>query len=146
MPTVVDDFTLLAVLIGDASAPLEEAAAAGELLTTGSWYYRLYRAVHDPTSRGVFWRRVGALPHPARQALFEDLDDLPAEIVVPGPRVVVPVMGALRLARRVNHLTAEALAVALVSGGGVRVTSESPPLQAACAELGIPLELLSPHT
>jgi hypothetical protein len=57
---------------------------------------------------------------------------------------MVPIMGALRLRRRVNHLTAEALAVAKLSDGGIRVTAEAPLLRERCAELGIRLEVLSP--
>jgi hypothetical protein len=84
------------------------------------------------------------LPPAARDALLTTLDDLPPEIIVPGPRLVVPVMGALRLRRRVNHLTAEALAVAMISGAGIRVSVEAPLLREACTELDILLELLPP--
>ena len=116
MPSVVvDDTTLLAVLTGRASAGLTETARAGEVSTTGT-----------------------------HAVLFLRLDDLPPEIVVPGPRLTVPVMGALRLTRRVNHLTAEALAVALVSNARIRVSTDAPLLRDACHELGIPLEVLSP--
>jgi hypothetical protein len=41
MLTVVDDATLLAILTRRASAALSAAASAGDVLTTGSWYYRL---------------------------------------------------------------------------------------------------------
>jgi hypothetical protein len=53
-------------------------------------------------------------------------------------------MGALRLRRRVNHLTAEALAAAPVSEAGIRVTTESPLLRDACYELGVTLDLRTP--
>ena len=144
MPTVVDDKTLLAILSRRAGATLIAAAEAGEVLTTGSWYYRLHRALHDSASAGSLSTMAAELPPGAGKALFTALDDLPPEIIVPGPRLTVPVMGALHLRRRVNHLTAEALAVAMISGAAIRVTVDAPLLRAACGELGIRLELLSP--
>ena len=144
MPTVVDDATLLAILTRRASEILVRAAEAGEVLTTGSWYYRLHRALHDPMAAGSLSTMVANLPAAAKDSLLASLDDLPPEIVVPGPRLLVPVMGALRLRRRVNHLTAEALAAAMVSGAGVRVTTEAPLLRGACDELGIHLDVVTP--
>lgn len=144
MPTVVDDATLLAVLTKRASGALAKAAHAGELITTGSWYYRLHRALHDPLSAGSLSTMAADLPPPAKNALLLTLDDLPPEIVVPGPRLLVPVMGALRLRRRVNHLTAEALAAAMIAGANIRVTTDAPLLREACNELGVRLDVLSP--
>src|SRR5438552_962435 len=98
MPSVVvDDATLLSILTGRSSAVLAETVRAGEVSTTASWYYRLHRALHDPASAGPLSAIVANLSVEARAVLFRLLDDLPAEIVVPGPRLVVPVMGALRL-------------------------------------------------
>lgn len=87
---------------------------------------------------------VAALSSPAKDELLALLDDLPPEIVVPGPRLLVPVMGALRLRRRVNHLAAEALATALISGATIRVAVDAPLLRGACAEFGIDLQVLNP--
>jgi hypothetical protein len=145
MPSVVvDDATLLSILTGRASAVLAETVRAGEVSTTGSWYYRLHRAIHDPASSGSLSAIVANLSPETRAVLFPRLDDLPPEIVVPGPRLVVPVMGALRLTKRVNHLTAEALAVALISNARIRVSIEARLLRDACQELAIPLEVVSP--
>jgi len=144
VPIVVDDATLLAILTRRAAADLAAATQAGDVLTTGSWYYRLHRALHDPTLAGSLTTMVAKLPPAAKDALLVTLDDLPGEIVVPGPRVLVPLMGALRLRRRVNHLTAEALAAAMVSRASIRVTAEAPLLREACDELGIRLDLLAP--
>lgn len=41
LPTVVDDAILLAVLARQAEPVVQEAAEAGQILTTASWYYRL---------------------------------------------------------------------------------------------------------
>jgi hypothetical protein len=53
-------------------------------------------------------------------------------------------MGSLRLQRRVNHLTAEALAAAMITRANIRVSVEAVLLSGVCTELGIPLELRSP--
>lgn len=53
-------------------------------------------------------------------------------------------MGALRLRKRVNHLTAEALAAAMIAGANIRVTTDAPLIREACNELGVRLDVLSP--
>jgi len=144
MPTVIDDATLFAVLTYQAGEALLAAASEGNVVTTSHWYYRLHRALHDPSSAGSLSAMAARLPSDARDALGVRLNDLPPEIVVPGPRLLVPVMGALRLRRRVNFLTAEALAAALVTDGTVRVSVDAPLLRDSCAQLGIGLEVRSP--
>ena len=144
MRTVVDDATLLAILTRRAAVTLVALAEAGEVLTTGSWYYRLHRALHDPASAGSLSAMAANLSAPATTELLATLDDLPPEIIVPGPRLLVPVMGALQLRRRVNHLTAEALAAAMISDAAIRVTTEAPLLRDACDQLGITLDVRPP--
>jgi len=83
---------------------------------------------------------VAELSSERRSELLHALNDPPAQITIPVPRSVVPVMGALRLDPRPNLLTAEAAAVALVQRqhwAGHRVT----PLAQACETYGIPLAL-----
>jgi hypothetical protein len=143
---VVDDLTFLAVLSGQASRTLLTAAESGDLLTTGSWYYRLHRAVNDPRSSGIFTRIVAALSPERRAELLDLLDDPPPQITIPGPRLVVPIMGALRLDPRPNLLTAEAVAVALISGSSIRVATQSPLLARASATYGIAYTVESPVT
>jgi hypothetical protein len=141
---VVDDATLLAVLTKRADPDLVSLAASGGVLTTISWYYRVHRALHDPASSGALSAMVAGLGPVARNTLFNLLDDLPTEIVIPGPRILVPVMGALRLRRRPNFLTAEALAAALVSDSRLRVTTESALLRDGCEDVGVDLQVLTP--
>lgn len=66
---------------------------AAEIVTTGSWYYRLHRAVHDDRSTGALSAAAQQLSVATRSELLVLLDDLPAEILVPGPRILVPIMG-----------------------------------------------------
>jgi hypothetical protein len=51
-------------------------------------------------------------------------------------------MDTLRLRRRVNRLTAESLAAALITGAAIRVTFDTPLLRDACDELGIDLQVV----
>jgi hypothetical protein len=71
------------------------------------------------------------------------LQDLPDDVGLLHPRVVVPVMFALRVRRQLNVLSADALAVALLVGGGVVVTTDAPMLAAGASELGVAYEVVA---
>lgn len=144
MPQVVDDLALLAILSNDADPPLLSAVESGEVWTTGIWYYRLHRAINDPKSTGIFSRMAAELSSERRSELLHALNDPPARITIPGPRLVVPVIGALRLDPRPNLLTAESVAVALLCGGSIRLATASPLLAQACETYGIPLAVQAP--
>ncbi len=144
MPQVVDDLTLLAILSSDAGPSLLSAAESGDVWTTGTWCYRLHRAINDPRSTGIFSRIAAELSPERKSELIDRLNNLPAEITIPGPRLIVPIMGALRLDPRPNLLTAEAVAVALLCGGSIRLATAAPPLAQACETYGIPLAVEAP--
>jgi hypothetical protein len=105
---------------------------------------RPHRALHDPASTGSLSAMAASLSPAVRADLYDLLNALPSEVVVPGPRRLVPMMGSLRLQWRVNHLTAEALAAAMITRANIRVSVEAVLLSGVCTELGIPLELRSP--
>jgi len=134
---VIDDALLLMVLAGSPTFELAEAMRAGELFTTSSWYYRLGRAAHDRSFLGALSRATEALPAERQAGVATALDALPDEIGLPDMRELVPVMRRLEAGRLVNFLTAEAVALGLVLGGGLRVTTRSPLLEGACRALGI---------
>jgi hypothetical protein len=70
------------------------------------------------------------------------LEDLPPQIGLLSPRILVPVMAKLSAdITRHNHLNAEALAAAVVLGAGIRVVVASEVLQSACSLLGVPLQV-----
>jgi hypothetical protein len=144
MSQVVGDLTLLAIQSNNAGPPLLSAVESGDVWTTGSWYYRLHGAINDPKSTGIFSRMAAELSSERRSELMHALNDPPAQITIPGPRLVVPVMGALRLDPRPNLLTAEAVAVALLCGGSVRLATASPPLAHVCESYGITLAVEAP--
>jgi hypothetical protein len=71
------------------------------------------------------------------------LQDLPDDIGLLNPRVVVPVMLAIRVPRRLNVLSAEALAVALLVDGDLRVTTDAPILRVGTAKLGVHYDVVA---
>jgi hypothetical protein len=58
-------------------------------------------------------------------------------------RRLVPIMRRLDAGRRLNFLTAEAVAAALALGAGIRVTTESRLLADACQTLSIGLGVVA---
>jgi hypothetical protein len=138
---VIDDHTLVAVLAHQADPDLQRRLDRNEVFTTGSWYYRLARAVRDRHSAGSLSRRVEALAPEVRREVLASLDSLPPFVGIQSPRVLVPIMAKLSAdIRRLNHLNAEALASALVLGADIRVVVAPQLLSSACATLGIALE------
>lgn len=141
MPVVVDDHLLLELLAGDESLGL--GPAASEIYTIGSWYYRLARAVLSGTGRGSLSGRLAAMDEPTQQRVVESLLRLPDRVGLLSHRTVVPVMATLRAARPANLLTAEALAVALVVGGDLRVAVDADLLRENAVALRLGYEVVA---
>lgn len=134
---MVDDDNLLLILAERAGAEVAEALGVGEVFTTGSWYWRLARAIRDPHSAGVLTRAFSALTTEKQESVRQSLADLPDHIGLYGARELVPVMTSLRTPRRLNLLTAEALATALLLDATITVTTEAELLTESCSALGI---------
>jgi hypothetical protein len=139
---VIDDRLLLDLLAGHPPTVVASELSSGGVLTTSSWYYRLGRAVFGGPGSGSLSGRLGSLDTATAGRVRSALTDLPASIGLLHPRVVVPVMFALRVRRQLNWLGAEALAVALVIPARLLVTTEAPVLRAAAEDTGIEYELL----
>ena len=144
MVLVIDDALLLTVLAGSAASELGDATRRGELFTTGSWYYRLARAAHDRGFTGALSSALNALPPNRQERALASLDALPPEVGLLGMRRLVPVMRRLDTGRRLNFLTAEAVATAAILAGSLRTTTESRLLSHACRVLGIDHRVISP--
>lgn len=138
---LIDDALLLSVLGGGAVDEVAEAARRGRLFTTGSWYYRLARAAHDWTFAGALSSALDTLPAERRERAALALDALPGEIGLLDMRRLVPIMRRLP-GRRLNFLTAEAVAAALALDATVCVTTESPLLHDACRAVGVEVRTL----
>jgi hypothetical protein len=140
--TVIDDRLLLDVIAGTVD-PATAAVVGEDVLTTGSWYYRLGRALSAGSGTGTLSGRLQSLDPSHRDRATAALRDLPAEIGLLHPRVVVPVMFSLRVRRPLNVLNADALATALLADATIAVSTDAPLLREAAADLGIGYSLLT---
>lgn len=110
---VIDDSLLFAVLAGTAAEDLQAAGDQGAIFTTGSWYWRLSRALHGRTSTGSLSRAMADLTAAQRARVIVSVERLPDNVGLLSLRELVPVMTALDTGRPLNLLTAEAIAVAV---------------------------------
>lgn len=139
---VIDDALLLDVLAGVPSGRLEQAFEAGELFTTGSWYYRLSSALRNRRVQGALSTAFDALDSPAQRLVRANLTSLPASIGLLDYRTLVPIMTALEVDRPLNMLAADAVATAIVVEGEIVVSTEAPLVHAAATRLGIDYSVL----
>jgi len=143
LPVVLVDDALLLALIAERNepsiAPYLAQVTAGEVFTTGSWFWRLSRALSGP-ARGVLSRQLGSLGEDERQRVRLALADLPPEIGLLSLRRLVPVMSAL--GGQLNLLTAEAIAAAVVLESEIAVTTESPLLARAASAAGVTVRVV----
>lgn len=137
MPVVVDDRLLFDVLAGATTLPLTRELEAGGLYTTGCAYYRLGRALTAGSGTGSLSGLLASLDPEIRGQVLLALRDLPPNIGLIHHRVTVPVMLELRVRRRLNMFNAEILAVAVLIGGSVAVTTDTPLLRAGASDLGL---------
>ncbi len=136
---MVDDSLLLLLLAGVAGPEPTNALRQSQVFTTGSWYWRLARAIRDPRSVGTLTRAFSALTVSEQDAVHSALAELPGQVGLIGPRDLVPVMTSLPTPRRLNLLTAEAIATAILLDATIAVTTESDLLHEACSTLGVPV-------
>lgn len=137
MALVIDDHLLLDLLSEGLSGWLAAAVSESAVYTTASWYYRVASAAEHGSGRGSLSGRIAALADPVRAAVRGRIANLPDEVGLFGPRSLVPVMAELRTPRRLNYLSAEALAIAVLADATVAVRVDSPPLREACEALRV---------
>lgn len=140
---VIDDRLLLAALSDTAPADVADAIACGEVFTTGSWYYRLGRAVTAGSGSGSLSGRFQSLEAATRQRVVGALEELPEQIGLLSLRTLVPVMQALAVTRSLNFLNAEALGAALLLGATIAVSVDAPLLRAGATDLAVDYRLLA---
>ncbi len=143
MAVVLDDRLLLDLLAGTASAAVEAATAHETVYTTGCWYFRLARAVLAGSGTGALSSRLESVGPATSRAVLESIRRLPEGVGLLSFRTVVPVMATLRVSRSLNMLNAEALAVALIVGGGLVVAVGSDLLRDGAADLGVGYQVLA---
>ena len=143
MAVVIDDRLLLDVLAGQAPREVTTQLGGGGVFTTGAWYYRLGRAVFGGSGSGALSGRFASLDRDVARRVRAQLEDLPANVGLLHPRVVVPVMFTLQVRRQLNVLAAEALVVALLLPARLLVTTDSPLLRSAADDTGIDYQVLA---
>ncbi len=143
MAIVIDDRLLLDVLAGQCPALVAEELASGGVFTTGSWYYRLGRAAFGGSGSGALSGRLASFDVSIVDRVRAALVDLPPQVGLLHPRVVVPVMFTLRVRRQLNLLGTEALAVALLLPARLIVTTEAPLLHSAAKDTGVDYQVLA---
>lgn len=104
-----------------------------------SWYWRLSRALAPP-GLGVLSRQFASLTEEGQRSVRSSLNDLPSEIALLPIRRVVPTMAALP--GKLNTLTAEALATALLLNAAISVSTHSDLLERSARQLGIHIEIV----
>jgi hypothetical protein len=139
---VIDDALLLAAMAGTIPTELVSVHQAGDLFSTVSWYYRLSRAVHDRSFAGALSSSLTSLAPSRRSLVLAGIEALPDEIGMADLRVLVPVMTRLDVGRRLNFLTAEAVATAVTLDGAIWVTTSSVLMTDACRALAIDLHVV----
>ena len=140
---IVDDALLLAVLAGVAADDVHAAVDRNEVFTTGCWYWRLSRALHDGTLTGALSRALQDLSAEQQARVVGAVPHLPRQIGLLSLRQLIPVMTALEAGRRLNLLTAEAIAAAVVLDATIMVTTQSPILTESCSHLRVDLRVVA---
>lgn len=123
---IVDDALLLRVLALTAPDDILDEARTGQVFTTGSWYYRLAKAVAQPRVAGALSSAMTALPSDAEERARNGLRSLPPIIGMLDLRGLVPTMVALDVGRPLNFLAVEAIAAAVLLDGGLVVSTKPP--------------------
>lgn len=160
---LLDDQRLLQVLADIAPAEIRNAVGRGEVFTTGSWYFRLGRAVTVGSGTGALSGRFSSLDLRTRERVLRSLHELPEQIGLLSLRLVVPVMQAFAVsrfrpvrtahparqtvagsvARPLNFLNAEALGAALLLDATIAVSVDAPLLRAGATDLAVEYRVVS---
>jgi hypothetical protein len=134
---VIDDHLLIDHLAGRVSGWIAEEAAISAVYTTSSWYYRVAAAAERGSGAGALSGRITVLPDDEQRRVRARIASLPDAIGLVGARTLVPVMAALRSPRRLNFLSAEAVALALTAEATIAVRTDGPLLRLACEALHV---------
>lgn len=141
---ILDDALLVATLAGVAPSELLDAHRGGSIATTSSWLYRLSRAIEDRSREGSLGRSFSRLPAEARQRVRSDLADLPASVGLLPTRALVPAMALISVEHKLNFLTSEALAAAVLLDAAICASTQSPLLDRAAAALHVRVRTMDP--
>lgn len=135
MNVVIDDHLLREVLLEGEPPWLRRIRRRGRLITTGSWYYRLCSAVHEPVLQGSLSGPIAELPPDLRAGVLEKVMTLPTSIQQTSMRDLAWSASGLGLRHGLNLLAAEALAAAVEARAVIATAMTNlPPRLAAAAD------------
>ncbi len=127
MNILLDDHLLREVLLEREPSWLRRHRRRGRLATTGSWYYRLCSALHDPEVVGSLSGPVAALPHDLRAGVIERVITLPPSIGLVSMRGLAWPAAGLGRRHGLNLLAAEALGAAVEAGAAIATAAPNLP-------------------
>lgn len=144
MNVVLDDHLLREVLMEREPSWIRRLRRGGQLSTTGSWYYRLCSALHDPDLAGSLSGPIASLPSELRAGVIRRVVALPATIRLISMRDLA--WSASGLGRRygLNLLAAEALGAAVETGGAIATAAPNLPPRLLDAARRENVRVLSP--
>ncbi len=142
MAVVVDDHLLIDLLADQARGWLAEAVGESIVYTTSSWYFRVANAAGRGSGSGSLSGRIATMPASMQLVVRDRIARLPESIGLIGPRRLVPLMAGLRTPRRLNYLSSEAVALAVLTEATVAVRTDSPLLREACGALSVDYHLV----
>lgn len=127
MNVVLDDHLLREVLLEREPSWIRRLRRGGQLSTTGSWYYRLCSALHDPDLAGSLSGPIASLPSELRAGIIERVVTLPPSIQMISMRDLAWSASGLGRLYGLNLLAAEALGAAVASGGAIATAEPNLP-------------------
>lgn len=123
MNIVIDDHLLREVLMEEEPSWLRRARRGGALSTTGSWYYRLCSALHDPEVVGSLSGPIAALPADLQAGVIARVVSLPRSIELVSMRDLAWTAAGLGRRHGLNLLAAEALGAAIETRSAIATAS-----------------------
>lgn len=135
---LLDDRLLLAVLLHDESRALAALTRRRSIFTTGLWYYRLCHAIRSEVVTGALSGPFASAEPAIRARAASALVQLPDGVALLSLRDLAPTMAELVERHRLNAMSLEALASAVVLGADIAlaVEGENPSLIDAAGQKG----------
>lgn len=144
MNVVLDDHLLREVLLEREPSWIRRFRRGGHLSTTGSWYYRLCSALHDPDLSGSLSGPIASLPSELRAGIIERVVALPTSIQMISMRELARSASGLGRRYGLNLLAAEALGAAVESGGAIATAEPNLPPRLLDAAIRENVRVLTP--
>ena len=144
MNVVLDDHLLREVLIDQEPSWIRRLRSGDQLSTTGSWYFRLCSALHDPDLVGSLSGPIAALPPELRAGVIQQVVTLPTTIQLISMRELAWSASGFGRQYGLNLLAAEALGAAVESGGAIATAAPNLPPRLLDAAMREDVRVLTP--